>query len=128
MVGTPAVKVTFSSAMVLQIFSIFMISRPGSTCLQPRPTAANGAHQALAWNMGTICRMTVSFAGAQSYGNSKGMEENSSMAVYHALGIACRGRCVAHHGRVPFGKIRRKIILLGKLFYEVVVHDEIGDT
>ena len=70
----------------------------------------------------------VSLAGAESNGHGIGVEENGPVRIHNALGVACRGRRIADHGRIAFGKIRREIIFLGKLSDEVVVHDEIGDV
>src|SRR5262245_35195943 len=56
-VGTAPTTVTFS------LWTISTMSRgwglgPPKTCVEPFITPANGTHQALAWNIGTMWRMT----------------------------------------------------------------------
>src|SRR5437879_637471 len=56
-VGTAPTSVTRS------LWTISMMSRgcglgPPRICVEPFMTPAKGTHQALAWNMGTMCRMT----------------------------------------------------------------------
>ena len=56
-VGTAPTSVTFSAC------TISMMSRgcglgPPKIWVEPFITPAKGTHQALAWNMGTMCRMT----------------------------------------------------------------------
>ena len=56
-VGTAPTTVTFS------LWTISMMSRgwglgPPKIWVEPFMTPANGTHHALAWNMGTMCRIT----------------------------------------------------------------------
>ena len=56
-VGTAPTNVTRS------LWTISTMSRgcgfgPPKICVAPLSTPANGTHQALAWNIGTMCRMT----------------------------------------------------------------------
>ena len=56
-VGTAPTTVTRS------LWTISMMSRgwglgPPKICVEPFITPAKGTHQALAWNMGTMCRIT----------------------------------------------------------------------
>jgi len=56
-VGTAPTKVTFS-ACTIAAMSAGWGAGPPKIWVAPTMTAANGTHQALAWNIGTMWRMT----------------------------------------------------------------------
>ena len=58
-VGTAPVKVTFSFWISSQM-SRGCGFGPAKTWLEPTITPVNGRHQALAWNIGTMCRIVSS--------------------------------------------------------------------
>ena len=67
----------------------------------------------------------VRLAGAEGNGHGIGVEDDGPVRIHNPLGVACSGRGIADHGRVPLGEIHREVILFGELGDELIVHDEV---
>ena len=73
MVGTPAVKVTFSEA-TRPSSEAGSRCGPGKTCLVPVITAVKGSPQALTWNMGTTGIITSDWLSPSESGSAEASE------------------------------------------------------